>query len=152
MRKNISKTSMLSDSLGGSINSMKKKTRSRLDLHNSYRNSSNSELCKESKEVSTNLIDVFEYFDRNVHLKQTLIHICCNLNYVHAAKFVIERIIEGVGKYNDRLDEYLSKDKIQDSPSKVTILKEYLNRTDCFGVRAIHLASHNGNIKMIKLL
>ena len=65
---------------------------------------------------------------------------------------IIERIIEGVGKYNDMMDEYLEKDRIQDSPSKVSVLGEYLNRTDCFGVRAIHLASHNGNIQMIKLL
>ena len=88
----------------------------------------------------------------NVHLRQTLIHICWNLNYVYVAKTIIERIIDGVGKHNDAIDEYLDKDKVQDSSSKITVLQEYLNRTDCFGVRAIHLASHNGNIKMIKLL
>ena len=64
MNKYESKQSLLSDSLGGSINSMKKKNRSRNDVQNSNRNSYNSELWKESKEFSQNLNEVFEYFDK----------------------------------------------------------------------------------------
>lgn len=65
---------------------------------------------------------------------------------------IINRITQGLGKHHDALDDYISRDQVVDGPSKVSILREYLNRKDNFGIAPIHLAAHNGDLKMIKLL
>ena len=88
----------------------------------------------------------------NINLKQTLIHIWCNLNSVAVTELIIQRVKQGLGQNNDSLERYLKRDGLRNSFDKNTTLQEYLNRTDCFGVRPIHLACHFGDITMIKLL
>lgn len=109
-------------------------------------------LSSDTNNTVPNMHEVFRFYDDNVHLNKTLIHVCVDLKSVKAAKLVIERIIEGVGKYQDALDDYLSRDNIETDVPKITILKEYLNRQDMYGVAPIHLAAHHGDIKMVKLL
>lgn len=65
---------------------------------------------------------------------------------------IIDRISEGVGKHHDTLDDYITRDQIVDGPSKVSILREYLNRRDNYGIAPVHLAAHNGDLQMIRLL
>ena len=64
MRKNESKQSLLTDSLGGSINLKRIKNKSKYDAHNSNHNSSSSDMYREPKEINQNLNEVFEYFNK----------------------------------------------------------------------------------------
>jgi ankyrin repeat protein len=102
--------------------------------------------------MNPELHEVIKAYDEQIHLQKTLMHICCEIGAVNTAKLIIERIIEGVIKYKDALDDCLSREGLLTDCTRVEALSEYLNRKDSYGIAPIHLASHSGNIQMIKLL
>lgn len=96
--------------------------------------------------------EVLKAYDEQENLQKTLMHICCEIGSINIAKLIIDRIIQGGNIFKDTLGDYLSREEILTNCSRVDALSEYLNRKDAYGIAPIHLASHSGNIQMIKLL
>jgi hypothetical protein len=102
--------------------------------------------------LSPDLHKVLRTYDEILEEKKTLIHIWWEFKLVEIAKTIIERISSNAGQINDVLDDYLKREHLIDSPSKVKVLEEYVNRKDQYGIAPIHTSSNHGDIKMIKLL
>lgn len=125
-------------------------------------NSIEESKTKSSTSFHPEIYNIIKHYDMKTAFHKSLIIICCENKSFIGAQYIIDRIINmETTIFNDLLSDYLERDEITEKQNSFRkknvhnskeILKEYLNRKDSFGLAPLHIASHNGQTEIIKLL